>query len=42
MTHRCPNCGKNLRAHLDGGACNIFATATRAPPSRTPSTRRRR
>lgn len=39
MTRRCPTCGKNLRAHLDGSACNILQTATRAPPSRTPRAR---
>lgn len=24
MTHRCPDCGRNLRHHLDGGDCGIL------------------
>ena len=40
MTSRCPQCGKSLRAHLGGGACNILNTATARP--RAPSTSRRK
>ncbi|MFA5862759.1 MAG: hypothetical protein WDA16_13795 [Candidatus Thermoplasmatota archaeon] len=27
MTHCCPDCGKNLRAHVNGGACGLVRRA---------------
>lgn len=37
MTSRCPQCGKSLRAHLDGGACGILRRSGLDAPRARPT-----